>query len=73
MTVTDRNTGNLHGVLLPRSWVLTLWKDFISFKDRAQAPLRVLFQSTENLLKDVYTGDYLRHTIVDYEPVGKFG
>jgi hypothetical protein len=75
MTVTDRNRGNLHGVLLPRSWVLALWKDFVTFKDREQAPLWVLAQSTESLLNDVYTGDYLRHTIIDHDSefVGKFG
>ena len=54
---------NLHDVLLPRSWVLTLWKDFIAFKGRTSAPLWVLAQSTETLLKDVYTGAYLRDTI----------
>jgi hypothetical protein len=54
---------NLHDVLLPRSWVLTLWKDFIAFKERTSAPLWVLAQCTETLLKDVYTGAYLRDTI----------
>jgi hypothetical protein len=73
MTVTDRNSGNLHGVLLPRSWILALWKDFVTFKDRALAPLSVLAQSTENLLKEVYTGEYLRHTIIDHELDGEFG
>lgn len=72
MTVTDKNRGNLHGVLLPRSWILTLWKDFITFKDKALAPLWVLAQSTESLLKDIYTGEYLRHTIRDFESVGEF-
>jgi hypothetical protein len=73
MTVTNRYRGNLHGVLLPRSWILALWKDFATFKDRALAPLWVLAQSTESLLKDVYTGEYLRHTIKDFEFVGEFG
>jgi hypothetical protein len=74
MIMTDRYRGNLHGVLLPRSWILSLWKDFVTFKDRALAPLwvRVLAQSTESLLKDVHTGEYLRHTINDFESVGKF-
>jgi hypothetical protein len=73
MTVADKYRGNLHGVLLPRSWILTLWKDFVNFKDRALAPLWVLAQSTENLLKDVYTGEYLRYTMRDFELVGEFG
>ena len=73
MTVTDRNRGNLHDVLLPRSWILALWKDFITFKDRELGPLRDLIQSTESLLKDVYTGEYLRHTIIDFESDGEFG
>ena len=73
MTVTNRDSGNLHGVLLPRSWILALWKDFVTFKDRALAPLCALAQSTESLLNDVYTGDYLRHTMMDFESDGEFG
>jgi len=71
LTVTDGHRENLHGVLLPRSWILALWKDFVTFKDRALAPLWDLAQSTESLLKDVYTGEYLRDTII-FESVGKF-
>lgn len=70
--MTEKCRGNLDGVLLPRSWILMLWKDFITFKDRAWEPLWVLAQSTESLLKDVYTGEYLRRTIKDFESVGKF-
>ncbi len=70
--MTERYRGNFHGILLPRSWVLALWKDYINFKDRALAPLWVLAQSTENLLKDIYTGEYLRHTMRDFESTGKF-
>ena len=70
MTEAERYRGNLHGVILPRSWILALWKDFVTFKDRALAPLWDLAQSTENLLKDVYTGEYLRHTM--NEPFGEF-
>ena len=62
MTATARSAGSLHGVLLPRSWVLALWKDFITFRERTLAPLWVLAQTTENLLRDVYTGEYLSHT-----------
>jgi len=62
MTVAARSRGSLHGVLLPRSWVLPLWKDFITFRERTLAPLWVLAQTTENLLRDIYTGEYLRHT-----------
>ena len=71
--MTERYRGNLHGVVLPRSWVLGLWKDFITFKERTLAPLWVLAQSTESLLKDVYTGEYLRHTINDFESSGESG
>jgi hypothetical protein len=73
MTEFDRCRGNLHGVLLPRSWISALWKDFVTFKDRALALLLDLAQSTKNLLNDIYTGDYLRYTIIDPESVGEFG
>jgi hypothetical protein len=53
----------LHGVLLPRSWVLALWQDFTDFKDREQAPFWVLAQETERLLRGIYSGDYLSDTI----------
>jgi hypothetical protein len=62
MTTTAKFIGSLHGVLLPRSWVLALWKDFITFRERTLAPLWVLAQTTENLLRDIYTGEYLRQT-----------
>ena len=68
MTASYR--GSLHGVLLPRSWILALWKDFITFRDRMLAPLWVLAQATENLLRDIYTGEYLAHTINLF---GEFG
>jgi hypothetical protein len=64
--------GKLHGVLLPRSWVLTLWNDFITFKERALAPLWVLAQSTETLLRDIYTGEYLRRAIIDPQNFSEF-
>jgi|SRR5882762_7128691 hypothetical protein len=57
----------LHDLLLPQSWILALWKDFITFKERALAPLYVLAQWTETLLKDVYTGKYLRDTIRGFD------
>ena len=62
MTATARDRGSLHGVLLPRSWVLALWKDFITFRGKTLAPLWVLAQTTESLLRDIYTGEYLNHT-----------
>ena len=62
MTAAARFRGSLHGVLLPRSWVLALWKDFITFRERTLAPLWVLAQTTEILLRDIYTGEYLSHT-----------
>jgi len=62
MTAAARFTGSLHGVLLPRSWVLALWKDFNTFRERTLAPLWVLAQTTEILLRDIYTGEYLSHT-----------
>jgi len=61
----------LHGILLPRSWVLALWKDFTVFKDRPQAPFWVLAQETERLLKGIYSGDYLSHTI-DFGEVDQY-
>jgi hypothetical protein len=66
--MTARHRESLHGVLLPRSWLLGLRKDFIAFKDGRLGPLWVLAQTAESLLKDIYTGEYLRHTIF-----GEFG
>ncbi|KAH9075547.1 hypothetical protein EDB83DRAFT_2312005 [Lactarius deliciosus] len=60
-----RELGSLHGVLLPRTWILALWEDFFRFKDRRLAPLWQLAQATERLLKDIYTGEYQRHAIMD--------
>lgn len=60
--MTAKSRGNLHGVLLPRSWVLALWKDFVTFRARTLARLWDLFQTTEILLRDIYTGEYLRDT-----------
>jgi hypothetical protein len=71
--MTEKYRGNLHGTLLPRSWVLSLWKDFVTFKERTLAPLWVLAQSTESLLMDIYTGEYLRRTIIDPFNFSEFG
>ncbi|KAH9018622.1 hypothetical protein EDB84DRAFT_1679277 [Lactarius hengduanensis] len=60
-----RKLGSLHGVLLPHTWILALWEDFFKFKDRRLAPLWQLAQATEKLLKDIYTGEYQRHAIID--------
>ncbi|KAI9455099.1 hypothetical protein BJY52DRAFT_1417616 [Lactarius psammicola] len=65
MTARYRGHGSLHGVLLPRTWILALWEDFFRFKDRRLAPLWHLAQATEKLLKDIYTGEYQRHAIMD--------
>ncbi len=70
--MTEKCKSYLHSVLLPRSWVLALWKDFVAFKDRTLAPLWVLAQWTEVLLKDVYTGNYLRDTIRDFDRPSEF-
>jgi hypothetical protein len=71
--MTEKCGNYLHGVLLPQSWILALWKDFVIFKERALAPLYVLAQWTETLLKDVYTGKYLRATIRDFDRPSEFG
>jgi hypothetical protein len=71
--MTEKYRGNLHGVLLPRSWVLSLWKDFVTFKERTLAPLWVLAQCTESLLREIYTGEYLRRTIIDPHNFSEFG
>ena len=68
--MTARHRGSLHGVLLPQSWILALWKDFITFKDRRLVPLWFLAETTETLLKDIYTGEYLRRTMEDPKIVG---
>ena len=72
MTASQRHRGNLHGVFLPQSWVVALWKDFINFKESTLAPLWALAQSTENLLKDMYTGEYLRNTVIDSQNFSEF-
>ncbi|KAI9510706.1 hypothetical protein F5148DRAFT_1177323 [Russula earlei] len=61
--MTGKYRAGLHGVVLPRSWVLALWKDFTTFKEKPLAPLWVLAQETERLLRGLYTGEYLNHTI----------
>jgi hypothetical protein len=65
MTARYRGLGSLHGVLLPRTWISALWEDFFRFKDRRLAPLGYLAQTTEKLLKDIFTGEYQRHAILD--------
>jgi hypothetical protein len=71
--MTEKCRSYLHGILLPQSWILALWKDFVTFKERDQAPLYVLAQCTETLLKDVYTGKYLRDTIRDFDRPSELG
>ena len=65
MTARHKGLGSLHGMLLPRTWISALWDDFFKFKDRRLAPLWYLAQTTEKLLKDVYTGEYQRDAIMD--------
>jgi hypothetical protein len=60
----NRGLGSLHGVLLPRTWILALWEDFFKFKDRRLAPLSHLAKATQNLLKDIYTGDYQKYAVI---------
>ena len=72
MTASQRHRGNLHGVLLPQSWVVALWKDFNTFKETTLAPLWALAQSTETLLNGIYTGEYLRGTMIDPQNFSEF-
>ena len=72
MTAREKYTRNLHGVLLPRSWILALWKDFVTFKKSTLAPLWALAESTESLLKDIYTGEYLSRTMIDPQNFSEF-
>ena len=65
MIARHRRLGSLHGVLLPRTWILVLWDDFLRYKDKRMAPLWYLVQATEKPLKDLYTGEYQRHAILD--------
>jgi hypothetical protein len=71
--MTEKCKSYLHNVLLPQTWILALWKDFVTFKERALAPLYVLAQWTETLLRDVYTGKYLRDTIRGFDRPSEFG
>ena len=68
MTTRYSRLGSLHGVLLPRTWILGLWEDFFIFKNRTLPPLERLAQATEKLLEDIYTGEYQRHAIRDSDP-----
>jgi hypothetical protein len=52
---------------------LALWKDFVAFKERTLAPLWVLAHWTETLLRDIYTGEYIRRTIIDPDDFSEFG
>jgi hypothetical protein len=72
MTARYRGLGSLHGVLLPRTWISALWEDFFRFKDRKLAPLWHLAQATENILKDIFTGEYQRHAIWDSRSRSEF-
>lgn len=68
MITRYKGLGSLHGVLLPRTWILALWEDFFKFKDGRLAPLERLAQATGKLLEDIYTGEYQRHAIRDTDP-----
>ncbi|KAH9017014.1 hypothetical protein EDB85DRAFT_2295003 [Lactarius pseudohatsudake] len=69
LTTRHRRLGSLHGVLLPRTWIMASWEDFSRFKDkRLPVPLRHLFQAARKLLEDIYTGEYQRHAIMDPGP-----
>jgi len=68
MTTRHRGLGSLHGVLLPRTWILALWEDFFRFKEKTLAPLKHLVQAAGKLLEDIYTGEYQRHAIMDSDP-----
>ena len=63
MVARIRRLGSLHGVLLPRTWILSLWEDFLRYKAKRMAPLLYLAQTTAKLLKDIYTGAYQRDSI----------
>ncbi|KAH8981163.1 hypothetical protein EDB86DRAFT_3051652, partial [Lactarius hatsudake] len=68
MTARHRDLGSLHGVLLPRTWILSLWGDFLRFRNKSLAPLEHLVQATGKLLGDIYTAEYQRHAIMDPDP-----
>ncbi|KAH9017010.1 hypothetical protein EDB85DRAFT_2203580 [Lactarius pseudohatsudake] len=68
MTARHRDLGSLHDVLLPRTWILALWGDFLRFKNKSLAPLEHLVQAAGKLLGDIYTGEYQRHAIMDPGP-----
>lgn len=68
MIARHNDLGSLHGVLLPRTWILALWGDFLRFKNRSLAPLEHLVSAAGKLLVDIYTGEYQRHAIMDPDP-----
>ena len=72
MTARYKGLGSLHGVLLPRTWISVLWEDFFKFKDRTLPLLRYLAQTTEKLLKDIFTGEYQKHAIWDFRSHSEF-
>jgi hypothetical protein len=65
MATRYKELGRLHGVLLPRTWILALWEDFLKFKDGRLAHLERLAQAAGKLLEDIYMGEYQRHAIID--------
>jgi hypothetical protein len=73
MVARTRRLGSLHGVLLPRTWILALWEDFLGYKNKRMAPLLYLAQATDKLLKDIYTGEYQRDSIRESGDHRKFG
>jgi hypothetical protein len=68
MATRYRRLGSLHGVLLPRTWILALWEDFLKFKEGKLASLERLAQATGKLLEDIYTGEYQKQAIRDSDP-----
>ncbi|KAH9009229.1 hypothetical protein EDB84DRAFT_1584162 [Lactarius hengduanensis] len=60
MTTRHRGLGSLHGVLLPRTWILALWEDFFKFKDKRLASSGGSSLRDQIFLKDIFTGEYQR-------------
>ncbi|KAI9453665.1 hypothetical protein BJY52DRAFT_1288038 [Lactarius psammicola] len=50
MTARHRGLGSLHGVLLPRTWILALWEDFFSRRFSALPDLK---NKAPNFSKDI--------------------
>jgi hypothetical protein len=52
-------TRALHDVIIPRSWLLGLWRDFNKFKDLPSHSYLIIADVIQQLLEDVSVGNFI--------------